>query len=801
MITISKLHPKACRGVLDGPALRIDSGGLLLCGANGTGKSSYVDALEKVITGVCGSLDTGDQGLSWGKQGAHVQSESGPEVELTLKDGSQEFSVSFSTDQKSLPKSIRSWFAAGCKQSFLLRRRSMLRFIDAKPADRYKAVEAFLNLRDFSAFEAQLKGIADDIESSVATGRAQASQLESTVRRQLSLGHLPQLSDAACLEAASKAFVTAGLPIAATDADVAVRAETVESHLGTFGDVEKLSRQQGLLQACLDLPGIEGVLLALSALQEAQARRDTIAQSIEGAFFSDVLQGALRWLSLDSLEQCPVCESAIDRAQVEERIRIRLEDNAQFTGAQRDVTLARRSAVGALDLWLNPARAVRSAWTTSLGEAPPGELESVIATLQSAATAYRDEEQHSHPGSIPSEIAGLNVPAMRERLAATVKGRMGAMPDQERYQRLMAAKASAHAYLAHWRTLRELGAKAALSESCLKQAKKAVALAEQARKRTVQDIMDGVADLASEYYQKIHPGEKIGSPKLVVTSRGMGSLALESGFHGLREDPRGRYSEGHIDSLGLCLFLAIRRLHHRQDSTFSLLVLDDVLHSVDGGHRRETAHLIFDEFSDHQIVVTTHDPLWFENLKLAASRKGKKFARYRFSGWSLTSGPILGDHQSDFEWLTSPAASQASPADRVIKAGRLLEDLLQNACDSLVAPVPFRIRGDYTIDPLWKGFRARAKENQGFWKTADSTIESVEALRHLRNWVGAHWNEWAQQLSETEADAFTNSVLKLRALVYCADCDQFASRIAQLDGVWACKGEHLRYNHKPSAIK
>lgn len=798
MITIAKLYPKACRGVLDGPVLRIETGGMLLCGSNGTGKSSYVDALEKVITGVCSSLDTGDQGLSWGKQGTHLRSTSGPEVELTLKDGSKDIVVSLATGQDGLPKNIRAWFAAGCKQSFLLRRRSMLRFIDAKPAERYKAVDSFLNLREFARFEAQLKVIVDQLDAAVTTDRAQASQLEPLIRRQLMLDNMAKLSDVVCLEGASKIFTAAGLSPAAADTDIETRARAVDTQLDSFGDVERLTRQRGLLQLCIDLPGLEGVLSAAHELHDALAGRDAIARSIEGAFHSEVLEGALSWLNADAIDQCPVCESTIDRALVEERIRVRLQDNAQFTAAQRRTLIARSTVVRALESWLASADSLRSAWTAILDESQPRELEEVITHVQGALLTYRGGDELESLRTTSAGIAEIDLSAIREGLANAVKGRVGAIPNQEKYHRLLAAKAAAHAYLTHWSTLRDLHAKSNIKEQSLSEARRVVSLAEQARKQTVQSIMDGVADLADAYYQKIHPGEKIGSPKLKVTDRGTGSLTLESGFHGLREDPRGRYSEGHIDSLGLCLFLAIRRLHHRQDPTFSVLVLDDVLHSVDGAHRRETANLIFEEFADHQVIVTTHDPLWFENLKLAASRKGRRFARYRFSGWSLSAGPILGDHQSDFEWLTSPSSTKATAADRVIKAGRLLEESLQNACDALVIAVPFRIRGDYTIDPLWKGFRSRAKENKEFWKSAETTVESVEALRQLRNWVGAHWNAWAQHLTESEADAFTQCVIKLRELLYCEECDQFVCRIAQLDGVWACKGEHLRYSQKPA---
>ena len=321
-------------------------------------------------------------------------------------------------------------------------------------------------------------------------------------------------------------------------------------------------------------------------------------------------------------------------------------------------------------------------------------------------------------------------------------------------------------------------------------------LAEGSRKKAVQNLLDEIAEVADQYFQKIHPGESIGKPELKIPERGSGSIDLTSQFHSETGDPRGHYSEGHVDSLGLCLFLAIRRIHHTQRPELSLLILDDVMHSVDANHRRDTANLILDEFKDHQIIVTTHDPLWFEYLKMAARKSKSKFTQRRIATWTLETGPILGDHLSNYEWLISGESEKAKPADKIIKAGLLLEEMLQNLCNNLWVSVPFKIRGDYTIDPLWASFHSAAKKYMGFYATAEECLNEIDDLRKIRNWIGAHWNEWAQMLTNSEAEAFTQAVLALRDNVYCEDCNQFINKIANLDGVWACKRECKRYDKK-----
>jgi len=316
--------------------------------------------------------------------------------------------------------------------------------------------------------------------------------------------------------------------------------------------------------------------------------------------------------------------------------------------------------------------------------------------------------------------------------------------------------------------------------------------AEASRKKVVAEVVARVAALADGYFRKIHPDESIGSPSLEIAKVGSASLNLSSQFYSKIGDPRGLYSEGHIDSLGLCLFLAIRRMHHDQCPELSILVLDDVLHSVDGDHRKRTAELIFSEFPDHQLIITTHDPIWYRYLYQKAHKSGRPFTLRRIAGWSLAEGPKWGDHLADYEWLASPLGLLALPKDRASKAGRLLEELLQNCCDRTKAAVPFRIKGDYTIDPLWNAFYSKAKKHKGFLGKAGQALAEIEETREARNF-GAHWNEWSQQLTDKEAERFVRAVLNFRGFVFCDDCSAFLKEISELEDLWACKKLHLNY--------
>ena len=63
---------------------------------------------------------------------------------------------------------------------------------------------------------------------------------------------------------------------------------------------------------------------------------------------------------------------------------------------------------------------------------------------------------------------------------------------------------------------------------------------------------------------------------------------------------------------GVCLYLALMKRLFGNQFTFALL--DDVVMSVDAGHRYQFCKLLKSHFPDTQFVMTTHDRLWAEQI-------------------------------------------------------------------------------------------------------------------------------------------------------------------------------------------
>jgi len=768
---------------------------MLLCGDNGTGKSSYIDAIEKVLTEKCSALESGTQGISWKKHGAHIKSKGNPEIELIITDGNKEYSISEKKDLGKYPANVRSFLDSAKVHPFILHRKTLLDFVDAKPGDRYKAIEGFLQLDEYKEFESNLKVLLADCIAKYNDASGRKEENIRALQLRLKLPADSPVDSETCINQMNAQLFLIDIQKLKTLGDIPDRLEKIETSITSLKYDESLQIWTTLRAILEDVQKNEVVDLAGKDYAEIRIQLLKKQTSIKGHFYADILEQGLKWIQEDELDQCPLCNGPINRDDVARHVENRIRENKEIIALTSDQNQKYRTFISILTANMDVLTKFRTQLSNGLEPDLVKKLDLAIAGYNILVQIHSELQSPVKIVADLGELDKLNIDQIVLDLTTEIVKICRRFSDNERYGNLFDARIALESLYTHQQKIAICDCELAHYENASEQIQILVKHAELARKNTVQNLMHTIEGLADSYFQKIHPEETIGKPQLEITDRGTGSIKLTSTFYDKEDDPRGLYSEGHIDTLGLCLFLAICHAQHQQNPEFSVLVLDDVLHSVDGEHRKRTADLIFQEFGDYQIIISTHDRIWFEILK-AVSRSGdnpKKFKFYQLAGWTLEVGPVLGDHLSEYEWLTSQEGQKAQPADRVIKAGRLLEEILQNLCDSLSISVPYRIRGDYTIDPLWSAFYTRVKRHNGFYDKAKTCLDSIDILRQQRNWVGAHYNEWAKTLTDSESKDFTKSVIELRDFVYCEKCNQFFARIPQIDGLWSCNGEHLRY--------
>ena len=144
----------------------------------------------------------------------------------------------------------------------------------------------------------------------------------------------------------------------------------------------------------------------------------------------------------------------------------------------------------------------------------------------------------------------------------------------------------------------------------------------------IQGEIDQLLELINEYFQYI-TGDTNKKAYLQIelnkqTDEGLIHLTTDmtKKIRGLQ--PSGYLSNAEKHAFALAFQLAYIRVFNRDAK---ILILDDLVTSIDAGYRNRIVSLIFEKFSDFQIIATTHDDLFFLSIYASADPKNWTFCR------------------------------------------------------------------------------------------------------------------------------------------------------------------------------
>ena len=108
----------------------------------------------------------------------------------------------------------------------------------------------------------------------------------------------------------------------------------------------------------------------------------------------------------------------------------------------------------------------------------------------------------------------------------------------------------------HWSTLEESDVALNRAHYVSRQINAFYAELIEARKRGLQRLRQELEADFKYFYQELHPNEGYEEIKIPVQSTKRSSVDLTTRFYDDEAHPLNYFSEGHLDSLGLCIFLA-----------------------------------------------------------------------------------------------------------------------------------------------------------------------------------------------------------------------------------------------------
>ena len=787
MIAVEKIRVRDFRGIKD-ITLNFNGKNFAVCGANGTGKSGVVDAVEFALTGNISRLSgAGTGNLSVLKHGPHVDCSDTPEkaqVALTLRLIGHEGTVVLTRTVKDANKPKLEPDTAEARAAIneleshpelVLSRRELIRYVLAEPSARAKAVQALLRLDEVERLRGILLRIANAERKQVEVCTREMAQDRSQLIASLQIDDLKAES---ILPAVNEKREALGLPpieelIAKIDFKEGLSEATHKqvsagvSKAQAVIDLETLTTAYG----AFDEATKEGIAAAVTKAEELCSDAD----SLNNVSRENLLQLALEQFND---KECPVCDTPWDPQDFRDLVigklthltevtkkRDKLRDDvaplatklSELRQALKVIRqLALRLKLPALAPDLQAAETTLRAWEEQLESLMP--MDATLKVLQSVSAL---PTANSSITGVTESVASLPEPSVQD-----------AARDY-----LVIAQEKLAAYQKSRRSFADARVRSKVADDVFD------AYASRTTS-ALEAIYNEVQDLFAELYAEINKEDE-GNFKAELKPE-PGKLGLAVDFYGRGKFPPGAYhSEGHQDSMGLCLYLAL--MSHLLGEKFRFAVLDDVLMSIDQGHRREVCAVLKAKFPQTQFVLTTHDRIWLNHMKTYGLIQGKGFAYFR--KWTVDTGPAEWDDRDVWDEI-----SAALDKDDVNTAAGALRHYLEyfghEACHRLRASVEFRGDAQFMLNDLLpnaaKAFQdglKKAKSAASSWGNGDE-VKSIQALEDKfvdarkaafgDQWQvnpAVHYNEWANfdaKDFKPVADAFRELVHQMT----CPKCEQ-----------------------------
>ena len=645
MAKLKSLRVKAFRGIRD-TEFPLEGKSLLLWGENGSGKSSVVDALQFLFRGRIDHLE-GTQGISVTRHAPHLEMGSdGTRVVGVFDPGS--VPVSRSLIQAPTPPPALVPFWEECKRTNFLRRSQLLRFIHDDPSERFRAIGSLIGIESLDGIELAFMRTRDGL-----VGQVQA-EVEGVARIRRGLGQMVGRSNAdpnVVLTQLNERGTKLGLvPIQSVD----LISEGLTEWL-KFAKKEDREKIRGATNVKERAESVSNSFDLKARLEQYDAAYDEWAsdrEQVDSLSEIDFLGHADRLLSRQQWDTCPLCRQNIEHAETSRQIKER-QNELQELSTKFQTFRIECAALSETFRTLN--RGVQNLHDTLTDELDPestirGQLVRDQHQLSAAVSQFNDSTQLKGKADAPRLLATLAY--LGEQSASLVEKANQliitfALGEAE--QSILSLIEAAIELRTH---CAELATRSKRLARYSKHRDRAVYLFDSftsAKRDEVDRVYMAIQSDVRRFYELLHPGEPHRDFELLLSGTRRASAELKINAFGLqRVDPRALTSEGHLDSLGICIFLAFVKTF-ATDSKF--IVLDDVIMSIDSSHRSRVAELLLTEFNQWQMVLTTHDEIWFDEFELSqrAHDLRNAFLNLRITGWSLNGGIILKPYVGRWE--------------------------------------------------------------------------------------------------------------------------------------------------------
>lgn len=748
-----------------------EKGITMIFGENGNGKSTITDSLVCLCTGDHGSLDD--------------KSSINKSFYTSISRKPEDVKIALSTDAGSFLTTLSSTATfiktpnVGHPIVRHLRRSQITQFIEEQPHKRYEQLHSFIDVGNISKSEDALRKLMKDTEDDQRVAISTLNSASTTLEQ---------------------AWIKEGKPLANWESWAKQESGKV---------IESEEKRHTLLQS---------VITKWNSIKEAETKYKSDTLDVEQAKIAQgdaetkmkaaqegnenanpdllaLLQSAKKYIAeKDQTKNCPVCENNIERDKVIISLDSKIESMNSFKELVTNVRTARQKTEGKNKILESTGAAIIQKTQeiekviSSISEEPFISLAAKLSFIKSTVTL---EEKLK---SFFAVFAEISTEITNQQTAAT---------------KIKTAIDQHNLIKGQYKSILDSRIKSENTQKLLTAVKSALTHVEKTRKDFIQNELLSISSDVDALYQKLHPKENLGGIALTLKKAAKNSLELNADFYNKSGiTPQSVYSESHLDTLGICVFLAMAK---KYGAANSILILDDVVMSVDENHLDRFIGLLHDEADNFaHIIITTHYRPWKDRYRYNRAPSQKvHFVELR--PWSLDNGIRIQNGRLAIEELRH-AINDTGYFDRqkiVSISGIILENVFDYLSILFGCRVSRKAKNDYQLRELLDSISKKlmdvikvehiGKDTAGKYdqsiiaKTTDlkTILNNIKQLAIVRNWVGAHYNYDGSMVSDTDVEQFGKLTLELTELITCPDSGNFPDR-NKSGSYWETKNGSIR---------
>lgn len=776
-IKIKAINIHAFRGIPE-LELELNEKNLLLRGENGTGKSSIVDAIEFFFTEKISHLE-GVKGLSLQRHAPHVNF--APEdVNIEMKFNLDNLSLNRTlTSLPSIPEQLRDYFQITQKGTFILRRVQILAFIMSTPADRFRAIGSIIGIEKLDEIELGMMRLRDALKGEVESKKEEVNRLFQEISTIIGKD-IKKTEDV--LVALNKNLQEAKLPEIESFEKVDKHAKEMLKTVRKAKNIDRIKVLNEILETIKIAPIDDNAISELDSLNNKIIKllHENIRLELS---IASLLESGKKVIEKEELDFCPLCEQKIDRSSLLTRIGVRLKTLRDLSNKASEVRTLSIPVINNLEGAKNKLEITISKIKLfpELTEEKNKIIETVafLTEFVPQVVAAKDLKNDIHVQIFNQKMNEIH------ELLSSVSTKCGQLLSDieltEEEQKVISSVRLIEQIKSKSEDISKVQLELQSFQNQYELAEKIFSTFSEVKKAKIQEIYDSIQEDVQNFYLTLHPKDphKNIELKVALGKRASTELKIES-FGRSGEDPRALTSEGHLDSLGLCIFLAFVK---KFNENCTLVVLDDIVSTVDARHRENICRLLFEEFRDKQLIITTHDEVWYEQLRASqrAYKTENDFKNLVIIDWDINIGPKILQYKPRWEKIQEKITS-GDKTGAGNDGRQYLEWLLKKICVVTNAQVPVNNWDNGTVGDLFAHARRRMDElvkdktYKGKISNAFTELEKTVILGNLLS----HDNRLAGEVSINEIKNFCGRVHELHEVFLCPNCEDFISYFRDL---------------------